>query len=163
MLGEPLRDTRHVLLEVARRRDIEDPGTFRAAVLEVMGHVARHHDERPGARLDPFGADQHAHRAGQDIEHVVLRMRMRAGPLGVRVEPPLRDRIQLPGLRTVGLEDRRVSSGRGGGQLVGVIAAGVAERGEEVCDATGCGLRLQLPNRRFRSTIKVFRGAVSAL
>ena len=28
---------RHVLLEVARGRDIKHPGTFRAAVLEVMG------------------------------------------------------------------------------------------------------------------------------
>ena len=41
MVGEPLRDARHVLLEIARGRDIEHPGTFRAAVLEVMGHVAR--------------------------------------------------------------------------------------------------------------------------
>jgi hypothetical protein len=112
MLGKPLRDARHVLLEVAGGRDVEHPGPPWAAVLEVVGHVPRHQDERPGARLDPFRADQHAHGAGEDVEHVVLRVRVRARALGVRVEPPLRDRIPLRGLRTVGLEDRRNATHR---------------------------------------------------
>jgi hypothetical protein len=38
---------------------------------------------RAGLAGSGVRADQHAHRAGQDIEHVVLRTRMRAGPLGV--------------------------------------------------------------------------------
>ena len=73
-LDEPLRDTRHAFFEAAGGRDIEHPGTLRAAVLEVMSYVPRDQDERPGARLDPFGAGQHAQCAGQDVKHVVLWM-----------------------------------------------------------------------------------------
>ena len=47
VFGEPLRDARHVLLEVAGGRDVEHPGALWATVLEVMDHVARHQDERP--------------------------------------------------------------------------------------------------------------------
>jgi hypothetical protein len=34
------------------------PGVLRAAVLEVMRHVARHEDERPGVRPRHFGIDK---------------------------------------------------------------------------------------------------------
>jgi hypothetical protein len=42
MLGEPMRDARHVLLEVARGRDVEPPGTTgrRSAVLPLSFIVA---------------------------------------------------------------------------------------------------------------------------
>ncbi|RYZ65536.1 MAG: hypothetical protein EOP09_14105, partial [Proteobacteria bacterium] len=81
----------------------DDTGVI-GAVLEVMEDAARREHERAPGRIDPVIAEKEAHRALDDEEHVVLLVRVRAGPLGVWLEPPLGDRVQARRLGAVGLE-----------------------------------------------------------
>ena len=62
-----------------------------AAVLEVVRDAARHDHEGTARRVEPCAVDEEGHRALDDEEDVVLGVRVRAGPLRVRLEPPLRD------------------------------------------------------------------------
>jgi Helix-turn-helix len=52
VLGEPLCDTRHVLLEAAWGRDIEHPGTFRAAERSRISQPALSRIELGGGMPD---------------------------------------------------------------------------------------------------------------
>src|ERR1043165_7109052 len=71
-----------------------------------MGDAARDEHERAHRGVDPLVSDEDAHGAPDDVEHIVLGVRVRAGPLGVRLEPPLGDRVRPRGLVAVCLEHR---------------------------------------------------------
>jgi hypothetical protein len=86
--------------------EVQQSGTPVAAVLEIVGRTARDEHERAHLGIDPVLAYQHAHRALDDVEHVVRLMRVRTRTLRVRRKPPLRDRIGLRRLPFVGLEHR---------------------------------------------------------
>jgi len=88
--------------------EIEHAGARRAAILEVVRHAVRHEDERALRGIEPLVADPEGHHALDDVEHVVLGMRMRARALRVRLEPPLGDRIALGGLGAVGLKSAAI-------------------------------------------------------
>jgi hypothetical protein len=80
MLGEPLDDIRHSLLEVARHREVEHPRTDGPAVLEVVRYSARNKDERASGSIGPAIADEEAHGSLEDEEDVVLGVGMGPGP-----------------------------------------------------------------------------------
>jgi hypothetical protein len=75
-------------------------------------------------------AEQEAHGALDDEEHVVLLVRMRAGPPGVRLEPPFGDRVGAARLGAVGLEQgadaaHRVVAARAGREQDGAPFTGL--------------------------------------
>src|ERR671911_300857 len=106
VVGEPLDDGRHVLLEGSRSGEVQDARALGAAVLEVVGHAARYQDERALGRVDPAVADLEGHGPVDDVEHVVLGMGVGPGAGGVRLQPPLRDGVPAGGLGAVRLEHR---------------------------------------------------------
>jgi len=91
VLDEPLGDIGHVGFETARKGQIEPARPFIRAVFKVMGDASR--DEHKGALAGvmPGGVDEEAHRPFEDIEGVVLLVRMGARTLCVGLEPPFRD------------------------------------------------------------------------
>src|SRR5262249_44440927 len=61
---------------------------------------------------DPTIAQENAHRPFDDVEDIVLFMRMRAGTLGMRLQPPFGDGIAACRFIAVGLEDGADASHR---------------------------------------------------
>src|SRR5690606_18449323 len=117
MSPEPGADGRHLVLESARHRDVQNAGAHETAVLEVVGRPAGHQHERAGLGIDPLAVDEEAHRALDHVEDVVLLVGVGAGASRLRLDPPLRDRVAADGLLAVGLED-------GGYATHGIAAAG---------------------------------------
>ncbi len=72
---------------------LSTPARHVPTVLEIVSHPSRHEYERPSRGVRPFGTHEHAHGAFDDVEDVVFWMRMRTGASGVRLEPPLGNRI----------------------------------------------------------------------
>src|SRR5262249_53889111 len=120
---------RHLLLEIAGDREVEGPRTGGAPVLEVVGRAAGHEHERAPGRIGPCAMDEKAHGALYDEEHVVFIVRVRAGPFGVRLEPPFRDRVLAPGFPAVGLENGGNASHRPGTAFAGTQDQWMALRG----------------------------------
>lgn len=104
MLYEPLRDARHGRLERPRNRDVQYARPPVAAVLEVMFHPSGCHHEGSLGRIDPSVAHEEAHGPLDHVEDIVLRMGMRAGSLGMGLEPPFRDRVPVLRLGIIRLE-----------------------------------------------------------
>jgi len=89
--SEPLDDLGHMWLERARNGQVENRGRSVSTVLEVMDCSTRHKNERTLVNVSPLAAKQNAHGAEGYEEDVVLWMRMSTWPLGMRLQPPLRD------------------------------------------------------------------------
>ena len=85
-------------------REVQDTGANGAAVLKVVSHSSRGHHERTGWSVDPAVSQQETHRPLHDKKDVVFIMGMRAWPLRVGLQPPLRDRISPFGLGPIRLE-----------------------------------------------------------
>ena len=81
ILGEPLDDAWHVRLERTRNGKTKNPGPDVTSILEVVSDAARYKHERASGGVYPFFSHTQAHRAVDDIEDVILRVRMCAGAL----------------------------------------------------------------------------------
>src|SRR5215470_11562828 len=112
ILGKPLDDARHVRLEGARRREVEDTGANISSVLEVMCHSARHESERPLRTLEPLLTHADTHDTVKDIEEIIFGVRMSSGPLSSWLKPPFRHRIPRLGFLFVRLKDSGDSAHR---------------------------------------------------
>src|SRR5215510_2363677 len=102
---EPRDDARHVLLKAPGDGTVQRTGPSFTAIFEVVRDAGRDEDEGALRRVEPLAVDQEAHRALDDVEHVVFRVGVSAGALGTRLQPPLRDRVSVRGFNAVGLED----------------------------------------------------------
>src|SRR5438874_6342771 len=111
-VAKPLGDAGHPVLEVPWRRDVERSGAYVAAVFEGAGGATGHEDERACRRLDPVAIEEEVQGSFEHEEHVVRRVMMSAGALGVRFEPPLGDGVPTVRLVAVGLEDGAESTHR---------------------------------------------------
>jgi hypothetical protein len=88
VLDEPLSDVWHAWFESARDRQIKHPGSDVAPVFEIVSNSSRYEDERVRGGIDPLFIHEYAHRSFNDVEHVVVGMRVRTRPFGMRLEPP---------------------------------------------------------------------------
>ena len=93
MLGKPLRDRRHLLLEITRDREVQNTRSACTAVLKIMRHSAWDQDEGALGSIEPALTNANAHRAFNHIESVVFRVGVRPGTLGVGLQPPLGDGV----------------------------------------------------------------------
>src|SRR5262245_50310711 len=105
MLGKPLRDRRHICLEVTGDREVQNTCSHCTSALERMQQPAWHQYERALGSLDPAATDENAHNSFNDIESVVLRMGVHAGTLRVWLQPPFGDGVPPFRLISVRLED----------------------------------------------------------
>src|SRR5262245_59274673 len=106
MLDEPLRDPRHLRLEVAGDREIEDARPPpRAPVLEIMKHPAWHEDEGASGSVDPAVAKEDAHRSFDHVKNVIFRVAVRSRSSRARLQPPFGDGVTPFRFISVCLED----------------------------------------------------------
>src|SRR5262245_25167449 len=126
VLGKPLHDSGHVLLEGAWDGKVQHTRTTLTAVLEVVRAAAGHQDEGSSRRLEPPAVHQEAHGALDHVEHVVLGVGMGAGPLRVSFEPPLGDGVSRCGFSAVGFEYGGDPTHRVGPSLSGAKDDGTA-------------------------------------
>src|SRR5262245_7765768 len=105
VVGEPRNDARHVLLKAPRDGKVQRTGPGFTAIFEVVRDAGRDEDEGALRGVEPLAVDQEAHRALDDVKHVVFRVGVSAGALGMRLQPPLRDRVSVRGFNAIGLED----------------------------------------------------------
>src|SRR5436190_18830166 len=107
-----------------------------------MGGAAGSQHQGALGRIDPLVVHEKAQRALDDVEHVIFGMRVRAGPLGVGLEPPLGNGIGAGRFFAVGLEQRRDPSHRITAPLSGRKDDGLAPRshGFASASASSCSL-----------------------
>ncbi len=112
ILGKPFRDRRHIRLEIARDREVQDARSTCTSILEIMRHSTWCQYEGALGSIDPAIANQKAHPSFNHIENVVFRVRVRTGALSVWLQPPLGDRIPSLCFVAVCLEDSAYASHR---------------------------------------------------
>ena len=70
-----------------------------------MRHAHRAADVRALRRIEPLFAHEQTHRSLEYVGNAILIvMHMCAPPFGVRLQPPIRNRVSIVGLRTVRFE-----------------------------------------------------------
>src|SRR5665213_396714 len=112
ILSEPLHDAGHFRLEGARDGEVEHSRSSMAAVLEVVSDAARNQHERSPCGMSPVPANEHAHRALDDVKDVIFGVRVCTWSLSVGFQPPFRDRVAGFGFRPIGLEERAYAAHR---------------------------------------------------
>jgi hypothetical protein len=87
VLLEPLSDVRHAWFESAGDREIKHASSDVASIFKVVSNSSRYKHERARDAIDPLFIHEDAHRLFNDVEHVVVGMRVRTWPFGMRLEP----------------------------------------------------------------------------